>query len=153
VAFEKNKGKYRHPNSKQIAPEIEKGMIDRCYLFLGEEEGEKENFIEKISAVFFGNDEKVISRFHCEGGDILAAVSFALETSMFSARKFAVIYNVEALNSKKDFSLVADIVNELNDSTLVIFTSPENNAPKAFSGDIGESVRTVIFWRMFESEL
>lgn len=153
MASAKNTGKYRHPNSKQIAPEIEKGIIGKCYLFLGEEEGEKENFIEKISSIFFGNDEKVISRFHCEGGDILAAVSFALESSMFSAKKIAVIYNVEALVAKKDFSLVADIVNEQSDSTLVIFMSSENNVPKAFSGEVGESVRTVIFWRMFESEL
>jgi len=153
VATTKNQGKYRHPNSKQIAPEIEKGMIDRCYLFLGEEEGEKENFIEKISTVFFGKDERVISRFHCEGGDLLAAVSFSMESSMFSAKKLAVIYNVEALSTKKDFSLIADIVNELSDSTQVIFTSTENNPPKAFSGEIGDSVRTVIFWRMFENEL
>ncbi len=147
--------KYRYQNSKQVAPDIEKGKLDRIYLFLGEEEGDKERYINKIAEHFLGGDaeNKTPGKFHCESGDIIAATQFVIETGMFAERKMAVIYGIQSLASKKEQSFVTQIIEEIPDSTLVVFLSPDNSPPKYISSELIEKTRPVIFWRMFESEL
>ncbi|HEY1405496.1 MAG TPA: DNA polymerase III subunit delta, partial [Spirochaetota bacterium] len=119
------------------------------------EEGDKERYIDKIADKFLGKkpDDRLISHFHCESGEIAHATQFSLESAMFSERKIAVIYNIQSLIAKKDQSFVAQIIDEIPDSTIVIFTSPENSPPKYISPEILGKTRPVIFWRMFESEL
>lgn len=146
--------KYRYQNSKQVAPDIEKGNLDRVYLFLGEEEGDKERFIEKIADKFLGTaEDRMLSKFHCESGDIAAATQFAIESAMFSEKKMAVIYGIQSLLSKRDQSFVNQIIEEIPDSTVVVLVAPDNAPPKFISSGLIEKTRPVIFWRMFESEL
>jgi DNA polymerase III subunit delta len=152
VSSQKKASSYKIPNSRQILPSIEKGDIKTCYLFLGEEEGEKEKFIEKIASLYFGKEKPSLSRFHCVSGDIVNAASFTLESSMFSSKKMAVISEIETLISQKDTSLLADIVRDLPTDSMVILTTHDNTIPKSLSA-LSERLQPVIFWRMFENEI
>jgi DNA polymerase III subunit delta len=152
VATAKKSSGYKIPNSKQILPSIEKGDIKPCYLFLGEETGEKDSSIEKISSLFFKGEEPLISRFHCSSGDITSAAANALESSMFSEKKITVILEIETLVSKRDTALLEDIVRDQPDNSIVILESTDNSIPKQLSA-CADSVHPVIFWRMFESEI
>lgn len=152
MATAKKNAGFKIPNSKQIFPSIEKGDIKPCYLFLGEETGEKDLFIDKISSLFFKNEEPQVSRFHCSSGDITAAAANALESSMFSAKKITVISEIETLVSKRDTTLLEDIVRDQPDNSIVILESTDNSIPKQISSS-ADSIQPVIFWRMFESEI
>jgi DNA polymerase-3 subunit delta len=152
VATAKKNPGSKIPNSKQMLPSIEKGEIKSCYLFLGEETGEKETFVDKIASVFFKNDTPQISKFHCSSGDIVTAASDVLEQSMFSAKKITVVSEIETLVSKRDTSLLEDIVRDRPDHSIVILESNDNSAPKQLSA-VSDFVQPIMFWRMFESEI
>jgi len=152
VSSQKKTSSYKIPNSRQILPSIQKGELKACYLFLGEEEGEKEKFIEKIASLYFGGEKPSLSRFHCISGDIINAASFTLESSMFSSKKMAVISEIETLVSQKDTSLLADIIRDLPTDSLVILTTHDNTIPKSLTA-LSDNVQPVIFWRMFENEI
>jgi DNA polymerase III delta subunit len=145
--------KLRYPNAKQISADIDRGNLARTYIFLGEEDGEKERFIERIAGLFIGEGESTISRFHCESGDVVAAALYTLESAMFSPKKIAVVYNISQLASKREQSMIVQMIDDIPDSSLVIFTSNENYPPKYLDAKTLEKTSPVIFWRMFESEL
>jgi len=139
------------------APAIAKGEISNIYLFLGEEEGEKDHFIAMISDAYYGKktpaDQRPLSRFYMQGGDVVSAAAFALSSSMFDPKKICVLYDVEKATVKHDQQMISDMIRELPDSTLLIMMSQENSAPKFLNDELLAKMQPVVFWRMFENEL
>ena len=136
-------------NSKQFLKLFNKNNLQQFYLFLGEEDGEKEKIIAMLQNAFLQDGD--IARFHMESGDLLACGQYLLQQSMFATKKMCVLYNVEKITTKKDIAVLEEILN-LSCDNLVVFTTSQNNEP-AFFKKTKANVNTVIFWKMFENDL
>ena len=141
-------GKGQMP-AKQFLRELEKGNADRLYLFTGEEEGEKEKCISRITDIFLGSLPKdlAVTRYHAESGDLPAALG-ALTESMFSERRVCVLSNVEF----SDRSMLRELIDGLPDSVLLVMTTRENRVPELLGFAAGR-MKTVQFWRYFDNDL
>jgi len=138
-------------NSKQFGQSFAKNPLSSFYLFLGEEDAEKEKFILKISAKIFGKAPPEIRRFHVDTGDLMAAAEYLLSESMFSSQKVAVLVNADSLQ-KKDSPLLEQIFKDISKDAVAIFLCTQNKPP-AMLNKYAENFTPVIFWRMFETDL
>lgn len=147
----------RFPTSKQLKNDLSKKRLEKIYLFLGEEEKEKEKFIREIvNIVFEGRDENnySIGRFHIENDELMDAVSFSLSQSMFSERKVCLMLNINEIQSvKSNLDLLNETLDNLPDTNTLILTSRENKVPKFFKPEIVNTIKVFQFWRHFENEL
>jgi DNA polymerase III delta subunit len=147
----------KYPNSKQLAGELNSGRVESIYLFLGEEEGEKEKIIEKITGMQLkGEDEKSYSkrRFHVETGEFQDAAEFAMSASMFSESKICIMLNIDSLKSRSgDKTLLSEVMNSLPDSSILIMTSQENKLPPVIEAKDTKKIKIVQFWRYFDSDI
>jgi DNA polymerase III delta subunit len=153
----KSSGKYKIPNSKMALQDILKGDLSRVYLFLGEEEGEKDRFIALLAEKFLHKShdtmKDAISVFHAQNGETMTAAAFALSSSMFDPVKICILTDIERIVLKAEQVAVSEMIRDLPDSTLLILSSGENQQPKFFTEAILSSVQAIVFWRLFESEL
>ena len=149
--------KYKFPNSKIAAQSLAKGELASCYLFLGEELGEKERFISIISDLYFGKgtpaEKRLISTFFAQNAETGPAAGFALSSSMFDPKKICVLSDIEKATLKTDQALVADMIRELPDSTLLVLLCGDNNPPKYLNEELIGKTQPVVFWRLYENEL
>lgn len=147
----------KFPNSKQLSFELESKKLERLYLFLGEEEGEKDKLIEKIIDIAIDNpDEKTYStrRFHAESDEFSDAMEFALTESMFSKKKICIILNINSLKSKSiEKQQLSEIINNLPKSNILIMTSIENKLPSVIDINDIKKIKVFQFWRFFENDV
>lgn len=152
------------PVAKQLQQLLDKGKLERIYLFLGEEAGEKEKYILQIAKIFFegkisGANE--IRRFHIESGEFDAAAGYALSQSIFSDKNICVMENIDTLvggNRSADFKkhiqqTFAELLNNLPETVMIIMTSNENKAPSWIGETNLSKVGVYQFWRYFENDL
>jgi DNA polymerase III delta subunit len=147
----------KFPNSKQLIAELNSNKLESIYLFLGEEEGEKDKIINKIIDMKIKiQDEKSYStrRFHMESGELQDAAEFAMTASMFSESKVCVILNIDSLKIKSDDKRVLnELLNTLPDSNIIIMTSQENQPPSIIDKKESKNIKTVQFWRFFDNDI
>lgn len=147
----------KFPNSKMAVQALVKGELATAYLFLGEEEGEKERFIDIIADRYFDKgvqgSARLVSKFFAQNGEVTAAAGFALSSSMFDPKKICILSDIEKTVLKTEQQLVADMIRDLPDSTLLILSSSENHPPKFISDELLKMIQPIVFWRLFESEL
>ncbi len=147
----------KYPDSKQLERELNAGKMENIYLFLGEEEGEKEKIIQKIIEKIFTNEEDrhySTGRFHMESDELNVAAEFLLSGSMFSNSKVCVILNVNSLKSRgEDARLFGELISTMAESNILIMTSNENKVPPVIDSRNIEIIKIVQFWRFFESDL
>jgi DNA polymerase-3 subunit delta len=145
----------RYQNAKQFKRELDGDRLERRYLFLGEEDGDKEKCINRIIVMAFDDPAdrtRSASRFHVENEEFLPAVDFALSSPLFSLRRVCVMYHVERLAPGRHGDVLGDLLRDLPDSTILIMTSGENRPPAFLSGHL-ESFKIVQFWRYFENDI
>jgi DNA polymerase III delta subunit len=90
----------KYPNAKLFRQELERHRLDPAYLFLGEEEGEKDKYINRIIEMALPDQymrTNAAGRFHIENEEFNSAVDFALSPSMFSSCRVCVMYNLNGL--------------------------------------------------------
>ncbi|MBN2401026.1 MAG: DNA polymerase III subunit delta [Spirochaetes bacterium] len=147
----------KHPNLKQLTAELNSNKLESIYLFLGEEEGEKEKIISKIIDMKIKNeDEKNYStrRFHMESGEFQDAAEFALSASMFSESKVCVMLNIDSLKPKSDDKkLLSEIIDCLPDSNTVIMTCSENKVPPVVDNKFIKKIKIIQFWKLFDNDI
>jgi DNA polymerase-3 subunit delta len=146
----------KYQNAKHFKLELDKKKLALRYLFLGEEEGEKDKFIGRIINMMLPEDlERAHStaRFHIENDEFAAAADFALSPTMFSSRRICVMYNIERLQFTKNKIILNDLVSGLPDSTLLIMTSLDNKPPAFLTGDILAAFTVVQFWKYFDKDI
>jgi DNA polymerase III delta subunit len=147
----------KFPNSKQLTAELNSNKLERIYLFLGEEEGEKDKIINKIIDMRLkSRDEKNYStrRFHLETGEFQDAAEFAMSASMFSESKICIMLNIDSLKSRSgDKMLLGEVINSFPDSNILVMTSPENKLPSIIEVKDVKKIKVVQFWRLFESDI
>ncbi len=142
-------------NAKDFARGLGKGPLRRVYLFLGEEERLKEKMIESMAGLLekgTGPGSVSVARFHAENNELDEALGFALMQSMFTPKKLAIVYGVEAVQAtKQNKSLFEELVTGLPDSTTLVLVSSQNSVPKTVP--VGGDMAAVKFWRYFERDM
>ena len=132
-------------------------VLEKIYLFTGEEEGEKEKFIKEILHLTFPGKEArdyTIGRFHIENEELKSSVEFALAASMFSDIKVCILLNINLSKSiRSNMALFNELLDDLPDSTRLIMTSKDNRYPAYISQDRLKRIKVVQFWRYFENDI
>lgn len=128
------------------------------YLFLGEEEGEKDKIISRIISAIFKDDEdrrNSVGRFYVEDLDgFLSAAGHAVSPSMFSANLVTIIRNVDNIKSSKlSKDAAGDLIRNLPSSTTLIMTSEKYQPPAIFGAEELKLIKVVKFWKFFANEL
>jgi DNA polymerase III subunit delta len=144
----------KYPNAKQFKRDLDSDRLERMYLFLGEEEGEKDKCINRIIVMAFNDPAERVhatGRFHIENDEFLNAADFALSPSMFSSRRLCVMYNMDGMAAKHG-ALFQDMMQNLPDTALLIMTSREIRPP-AFMTAVLEKIHVVQFWRYYDSDI
>ena len=150
--------------SKVFLSSLTKLPATRFFLFLGEEEGEKEKAIARIRTLYFGNEEGEFSIFHAENGELMKAASFLLSSSMFSKKKMAVIKGMGSSSKstaekeeegatasrKNEASIASQIFGE--DNFIVVFSTSSKTCPTALKKQLG-LLQQVIFYPPFENDV
>jgi len=151
--------------SRPFISSLSKGIASRLYLFLGEEESEKERAVNELRAIYFGRDEGEFRIFHADSGELMDAASFLLSSSMFSKKKMALIKglgsasknaeNAEESTSgtskkKGEAQLIGEIVN--SDGFIAIFSTSAKICPPLIKKNIS-SFTQVIFYPPFENDV
>lgn len=147
--------------SKAFLSSLKNSISSNIYLFMGEEESEKERAIQRIRTIYFGKDEGEFSIFHADNGELMHAASFLLSSSIFSQKKMAVIKgfgssskessNDSDHSSKKgDSSVVAEICS--GDSYVVVFSTQSKICPASLK-KMNSHITQVIFYPPFENDV
>jgi len=144
-------------NSKQFLRDLGREAPRGIYLFLGEEEGEKDKAIETIiGKIFSDNDERInhTGRFHIENEEFISAYDFAMSGSMFSGKKVCVMRDIHRLRQSKDaLDFFAEMIENAPAGTVIIMTSSENRPPVFINKNHSEKIRIVQFWRYFDRDM
>lgn len=144
----------RLPVARDLYAELAKKSPARVYLFLGEDEGEKDKAVRRIADILLKGDgaEHALGRFHCETGELMQAADFALSRSMFSNARVCVMLNIDsALASASGAALLGEVLESLPDSTTLVMTSRANRPPAGLQAVSGMGVFQ--FWPPFEKDL
>lgn len=149
-------GVVRYPSSRDLFKELTAGTVRQRYLLMGEEEGEKDKAVVRIMELSFPDErERQIStaRFHADNGEIMAAASFVVSPSMFAAERLCVLYNIDALSSKKDDQrALVEILEAPPENARLIMTTAERKPPAAIAKHL-DGVMVVQFWRYFDRDM
>lgn len=144
-------------NSKQLRKNIEKGSLERAYLFLGEENGEKDKIIDILIKKFIPSAEErkdSVSIFHFENSELLPAAEFCMSRPMFSNRRICVLKNIgETKLSDEDKNMFLEMIRSLDDSVMLVMTSDAKSPPVFIKKDYLDLVKIIQFWRMFDSDI
>jgi len=147
----------KYPSSKVFKAELDRKKLYPAYLFMGEEEGEKDKFIGRIlDAIFKNTDERRNStgRFHIDNDEFMAAADFILSSSMFSSSKVCIMSNMDALKNPKSYqALLEDIIFNKPDGTTIIMTTLKNRPPDFLTQKQLETIMVVQFWRYFDNDI
>jgi DNA polymerase III delta subunit len=147
-------------NSRQFAREFPSAPLQEVYLFLGEEEGEKEKVTEQIAARLIPGEEErrtAISRFNLEEKgekeEFMAALDFVLSSSMFSERRVAIVRDIDRIGSGKNVkSDVERLMKERDPSVTIVLTSVKNRPPAVLEPWL-DSMKVVQFWKLFDRDI
>ncbi|MBN2161002.1 MAG: DNA polymerase III subunit delta [Spirochaetes bacterium] len=145
----------KYPNAGQFKRELDSDRLERIYLFLGEEEGEKDKAINRITVMAFSDPNErslATGRFHIENDDFMAAADFALSPPLFSSRRICIMYNIDSLPYARHKAVFQDLVVNLPDSAMLIMTSHEIRPP-AFMAELLDRFKVVQFWRYFDKDI
>lgn len=144
-------------DSRQLLVELKNKKLRKIYLFLGEEDGEKEKIIRKITDMVIADEEEKnysTGRFHMEYDEINQAIEFVSSGSMFSQTKVCVILNISSIKARsKEAELFNNLLEAIPESNILIMTSPENKIPAVIKKNHIDTIKIVQFWRLFEKDI
>ena len=152
----------KNQTSKQFSAELAKGLKGNVFLFLGEEEGEKDKVINTIlSHIFKENEDRVqnTGRFYINDDrnsqeEFTAAADFALSGSMFSTNMACIIRNIDNIKVTDAVkNIMDDMITSAPDGTVIIMTSMANQAPGWLEKKYEDIIHIVQFWKNFDSDL
>ena len=152
----------KYPTSRQFNAELSKGLKGNIFLFIGEEEGEKDKTINSILRIKFSDEEQrsqncgkyYISDDKDRMLEFMSAADFILSGSMFSNTRVCVIRNIENIETNdKVKNIIDDIFTQAPDGTIIIMTCMANKVPGIIGKKYEDLVQIVHFWKSFDSDL
>ncbi len=151
----------KYQNSRQFSKDLGENLKSSCYLFMGEEEGEKDKIITRMIQIHIQDKEGIASstgRYYLNDDrniseEFLSAAEFTLSSSMFSSKKVAIIKNIDNMKvSDRNRTLVEELLSQIPDGTVLILTTAKNSIPALFEKPFPESGTVVQFWKYFEND-
>jgi DNA polymerase III delta subunit len=152
----------RYQTSKQFNAELSKGLKGKLFLFIGEEEGEKDKVINSILNLKFSDEEERIQncgKYHISDdknglAEFISAADFALSGSMFSSNRVCIIRNLEMIGANDHTkNIIGDIFTSTPDGTIIIMTCMSNKLPGLIDKKYEDILQIVHFWKNFDSDL
>ncbi len=152
----------KYQTSKQFVDELAKGVKENVFLFLGEEEGEKDKVINNILGTFFKDNEERLQntgRYYINDDknaaeEFTTAADFALSGSMFSNKRVCIIRNIENMKITDGIkNIMDDMMTSTPEGTIIIITTTANQAPAFIEKKYETLVHIVQFWKNFDSDL
>ena len=144
-------------NSKVLTKELENSKLSNMYLFLGEEEGEKDKAIAKIKELYIDTSQDIpnsCGNYHLEADELSEAVGFALMPSMFYSKKICVMRNIDGVkNNQSSKNILSQLFAEELTQTIIIMTSSLNKVPDIIPKSVHSKIKIVQFWRFFDSDI
>jgi len=128
-------------------------MISKIYLFLGPEEGKKNDEIKKIEKEItksLGESPEKYNFFTFEKKieDIIAILK---NGSLFSTHKLVILNNAEEIKKKSDIDQIIEICKKPAEGNTLILKSTEASIDKKIEKAIPASNK-IIFWELFENQ-
>jgi DNA polymerase III delta subunit len=155
-----NQKKYQ--TSKQFNAELSKGLKSNVFLFIGEEEGEKDKIINSILNMKFTDEDERIQncgKYHISDdkdrlSEFMSAADFILSGSMFSNNRVCIIRNIEKVDANESVkNIIDDIFTSTPAGTIIIMTCMTNKVPTLIGKKYEDLVQIVQFWKNFDSDL
>jgi DNA polymerase III delta subunit len=147
----------RHQSPAALRAELARAVPANLFLFMGEEEGEKDKIIAEILDTVFRDipdRSNCVARFHIENNEFPEAADFLLSPSIFYPVRACVLYNINALKKDDHCShLLTEIFQTISPSMTLIMTTELNNPPPLLTRDMLEKTRIVQFWRYFDRDI
>jgi DNA polymerase III delta subunit len=142
---------------KDLEKELSADKIHSRYLFLGDETGEKNKFINRISSKILKDENtrrQNTFRCHVDMGEYMQGALFALSPPMFAGSRLCIFYNIDSIKqSKENIESLSDVVANADASTTIIFTSDEKTPAKIFSLELLKLLNIYQFWMHFDNEI
>jgi DNA polymerase-3 subunit delta len=135
--------------AKNSAPQFagQKGV----YIFLGTEEGKKQDAVKEIRKQF-SKDGPLEETLFFAGEVSVVEIANAVQTpSLFSASRMFIVKNAEQIKKKDDVALMASCMKELALDTALILISDEFKLSSGID-DACRKENRKIFYEMFENE-
>jgi DNA polymerase-3 subunit delta len=138
--------------TRELFQELEKNKLYPVYLLLGEDNGGKNSFLDRLAErTHYGKEGRGLDKTVFFGSD--AQVQHVIEElrtfSMFLEKKLVVVKEFEKL--REGTTLAEYMVNPNDESILVVMTD-QVRVQKKVMGAAEHSGRVCIFWHMFEDE-
>ena len=152
----------KYPTSKQFNAELSKGLKGNMFLFIGEEEGEKDKIINSILNLKFKDEDERsqnCGKYHISDDkdrmqEFMSAADFILSGSMFSNNRVCIIRNIEKIETNDSVkNIIDDIFTQTPDGTIIIMTCMANKVPGIIGKKYEDLVQIVQFWKNFDSDL
>jgi DNA polymerase III delta subunit len=152
----------KYQTSKQFSAELSKGLNGNIFLFIGEEEGEKDKVINSIINLKFSDENERIQncgKYHISDDkerlpEFMSAADFILSGSMFSNNRVCIIRNIENIEKNDNVkNIIDDIFTSTPDGTIIIMTCMSNKIPGIIGKKYEDSLHVVQFWKNFDSDL
>jgi len=144
-------------NSKLFNKELENSKLSNIYLFLGEEEGEKDKAIAKIKKIYIDNSQDITNssgNYHLENDELSEAAEFVMLPSIFYPKKICVMRNVEGIkNNQASKNIISQLFSDELRQTILIMTTSLNKVPDIIPKSVHSKITMVQFWKFFNSDI
>lgn len=141
----------------QLKTELDKKEIKNIYLFMGEEEGEKDKRIQDIISLLFGGSpdrRNCIGRYYIDQNEFIDAADFILSQSIFYPTRMCILNNISSLqSSEENKNLLDEIIHTASPSMVIIMTTPQNTPPAIISRELIDKISIIQFWRHFDRDI
>jgi DNA polymerase-3 subunit delta len=138
--------------TRELFQELEKNKFYPVYLLLGEDNGGKDSFLDRLAErVLHGKGEGGLDKTVFYGSD--AQVQRVIEElgtfSMFLEKKLVVVKEFEKL---REWTALAAYMAHPNDVSILVIMTDQIRVQKKIMDAAERSGRVCIFWHMFEDE-
>jgi len=144
-------------NSKVLNKDLDNSKLSNFYLFLGEEEGEKDKIIARIKELYIEKPQDIknsCGNYHLENDELSEAAGFVLMSSMFYPKKICVMRNIDGIKSNQSSkNILSQLFTEELSQTIIIMTSSFNKVPDIIPKSAHSKITIVQFWKFFDSDI
>lgn len=147
----------KYPTGDQLKQELDKKQLKHLYLFMGEEEGEKDKRANDIIDMVFGDSpdrKNCIGRYHLDQNEFMEAADFVLSQSIFYPTRMCILNDINTLqNNQQNKNLLEEMLTTASSSMVIIMTTPQNTPPALFSKENLNIMSIVQFWKHFDRDI
>lgn len=139
-------------SSKKLFDELKGGNIFPAYMFLGEDRGAKDDFIQILKKKIFKSEDGRninVSIFYGDEASAEEIIENLTTFSFFSDKKLIIVWNFDRLKNLKP---LIEYVESPNTESILVLVTENKSAAKGTVDAVEKRGRACIFWPMFQNE-